>query len=641
MKIGFIFVLFNTPKLDVIRLKKEVKSLNLIDYKLYFVDNTTNNIGYAAGVNIGIKKALSDGCGLFVIANLDISFLHSGGGVWTDGIRHFDVLGFSMKQEGKIYYGGEIDKWRMSGGLITEKPKKRFQTTDFVSGSLMVIKKEVIDKIGFFDESYFLYYEEVDYCFRAMKAGFKAGIDSSIIYDHFEISKNNPTKNYYLFKNRIKFLLKYGSLSQKFREIIRIPKTVYEEIIKRPFYFNFFSLNFSSLVNKILHFGLFLVLIRYFKPETYAIYTLAWTHIGLLLPVLDFGTTSYGLVNLKDQNVKQSSTLFSFRIVLSVITFVLTISLAYLFGYQKDVLLPIILTSFVIFANMFSGSFLIFVSIANQSYLVSLVSMIFQIVLVLSLILGIFLTRSILTVFFITFVLYNLYSLVNFILVKKKIKNIRFIYDPKAWFKIASKSIVFLFISLLAGIYSKVDVLLLNFLKGKTAVGIYSSGYRFLDALMFIVSAYNVSSMPVFSRILRLEDRKHFILKIKKDFLLISFIGILIALGIFFFSPIILPLFLKGDYKQAILPLRIIIFSLPLILTTSIALNSLYALQKAKIVVYLMLFQLMFNFTFNYIFIPEYSYLASAWVSVSGEILNVLLSFTILKTVLNKDSLSK
>lgn len=643
MKIAFIFVIYKTPKFEIKRLKSEIKSLNISAYKLYFIDNTKFNRGYSAAANIGIKKGLKDGCNLFVIANPDISLLslrpelRPGSVNWLGAARYFDIWGYAMNQDGKTYYGGEVDKWRMSGGLITKKPFKRYVEVDFPSGSFIFIKKKVIEKIGLWDESYFLYYDEVDYCWRAKKFGFKIGIDSQLKYDHFEISKTNSAKNSVISKSRLKFLLKYGNWKQIGREIIRLPKTIFEEIVKRPFYLNFFSLNAASLINKILHFGLFIILIRYFRPEDYAVYTLAWTHIGLLLPILDFGTTSYGLVNLTFQNKKQASTLFSFRIVLSIITFILTVSLAFIFGYQKDILLPIILTSFIIFANALSGTFLIFVSVAKKSYLVSLVSMIFQIILVISLILGVILTKNLMTIFWLIFIFYNSYSLINFILLKNQIKELKFIFDFKSWIKIANKSAVYLIISLLAGIYSKIDVLLLNFLKGKTAVGIYSSGYRFLDALMFIVSAYNVSSMPVFSEIVRLKQKRKFLTKIKKDIILVTGIGGFIALGIFIFSPLLMPIILKENYLSAIVPLRIIIFSLPLILLTSIALNSLYSLNKAKWVILLFLFQFLFNSLGNIIFIPLYSYFASAYVSLVGEIINATLSFIILKKAIDEN----
>ena len=643
MKIGFIFVLYKTPQSEIKRLKNEVKNLKFENYQIYFIDNTNNKQGYAAGVNNGLRSAIKDGCELFVIANPDISLdllahrsLGEGG---LDSSTHFDIFGLAMKQQNKTYYGGVIDKLRMSGGLIEKKPKKRFISTDFVSGSLMFIKKKVIDKIGLFDESFFMYYEDVDYCQRARKAGFKIGIDTKLVYKHFEISQKNPTKEFYLFKNRLKFLFKYGSLKQKIYELIRSPKTIFEEVKKRPFYLNFFSLNISSVVNKILHFVLFLILINYFKPEEYAVYTLVWTQIGLFLPLLDFGTTSYGLVNIDDNYLieKKIKELFSLRFYLSLITFSLTIVVAILFNYSANMLIPIILTSFVIFANMFSGTYLILSSIKQKSYLASLISMLFQIGLVVSLIVGVLLTKQLMTVFIITFILYNLYSFINFILVKNVVGSLSLKIDLKQWSIIIKKSFIFLLISLLAGFYSKVDVLILNFIKGKYAVGIYSAGYRFLDALMFIVSAYNISSMPLFSKLAKEKNVNIFKNKIKKDTVMVFVIGMFVALGFYFFTPIILPIVYKSTYFQSIQILRIIIFALPLILLTSVFLNSIYALNKAKTVIYIFLFQLVFNIILNFLFIPRFSFFASAYITLIGEALNTLICFIILRKTLNEN----
>lgn len=631
MKVAFIFILYKTPVSEISRLKKEVENLQLSNYKLYFIDNTETGLGYGAGVNIGIKKALGDDCDLFVIANPDISISKLVKLDLVVLLDKFDIYGFSMHQQGKIYYGGTIDKWRMSGGLIDKKPVGRFLDTDFVSGSLMFIKKSVIEKIGFFDESYFMYYEEVDYCYRAKKGGFKIGTDTKVSYQHFEISQDNPNKEFYLFKNRLKFLFKFGTLKQKIYELIRAPKTVFEEIKKRPFYLNFFSLNISSVVNKILHFVLFLVLINFFKPEEYGVYTLVWTQIGLFLPLLDFGTTSYGLVHINDSVDRKIRELFSLRFYLSLITFVLTIVAAVLFHYPTSVLIPIILISFVIFANMFSGTYLILSSIKQKSYVASIVSMIFQVCLVISLIVGVLITKKLMTVFIITFALYNLYSLVNYFLVRREVGNLSLKIDIKQWSIIIKKSFIFLLISLLAGFYSKIDVLILNFIKGKEAVGIYSAGYRFLDALMFVVTAYNVSSMPLFAKFAKEKKKSIFVNKIKKDVILVFLIGISIALGFYFFGPIILPVLYKSTYFQSIQVLRIIIFSLPLILLTSVFLNSIYALNKTKTVIFIFLFQLIFNVCLNLYFIPKYSFFASAYITLAGELINTILTFAVLK----------
>lgn len=315
--------------------------------------------------------------------------------------------------------------------------------------------------------------------------------------------------------------------------------------------------------------------------------------------------------------------------------------MAILFHYPTSILIPIILISFVIFANMLSGTYLILTSIKQKSYLVSLVSMIFQISLVISLIAGVLITKQLMPVFIITFVLYNLYSLVNFFLVRREVGRLSLKIDLKQWSIIIKKSFVFLLISLLAGFYSKVDVLILNFIKGREAVGIYSASYRFLDALMFVVTAYNVSSMPLFSKLAKEKKGNIFVNKIKKDVILVFAIGMFVALGFYFLGPIILPLVYKTTYFQSIQVLRIIIFALPLILLTSVFLNSIYALGKAKTIIYIFLFQLIFNIGLNLYFVPKFSFFGSAYITLLGEAINTLLTFVVLRSVLIRTDLIK
>lgn len=45
---------------------------------------------------------------------------------------------------------------------------------DWVSGSSFMVRREVVERIGMMDEGYFLYFEEADYCARALEAGFES-----------------------------------------------------------------------------------------------------------------------------------------------------------------------------------------------------------------------------------------------------------------------------------------------------------------------------------------------------------------------------------------------------------------------------------------------------------------------------------
>lgn len=60
--------------------------------------------------------------------------------------------------------------------LITEERRKYYSATkqvDWVSGAAMFIDKKVFDNIGGFDERFFMYYEDIDICYRLYNAGYK------------------------------------------------------------------------------------------------------------------------------------------------------------------------------------------------------------------------------------------------------------------------------------------------------------------------------------------------------------------------------------------------------------------------------------------------------------------------------------
>lgn len=86
-----------------------------------------------------------------------------------------------------------------------------------IEGSCMYIRREVIEKIGYFDEGYGMgFREEVDYCFRAREAGFKVMSVSAAKYIHFvsqthgKLGIGNTTFDYFMSKWATK--LKLGEI---------------------------------------------------------------------------------------------------------------------------------------------------------------------------------------------------------------------------------------------------------------------------------------------------------------------------------------------------------------------------------------------------------------------------------------------
>jgi GT2 family glycosyltransferase len=62
---------------------------------------------------------------------------------------------------------------RFSGYLLTHLDNNKISEVKAVSGSCMMIRKDVITQIGYLDERYFAYQEDTDYCFHARQAGWK------------------------------------------------------------------------------------------------------------------------------------------------------------------------------------------------------------------------------------------------------------------------------------------------------------------------------------------------------------------------------------------------------------------------------------------------------------------------------------
>jgi GT2 family glycosyltransferase len=224
MKSCFLTVFYNTPDSEKKRIESQVKKRGIDCFDA--VDHTISKSGYAEGINTLLKKHEGD-FDIYFIGNpdIDISGLKN---IYAPA-EQFDIFGFTMVQDENVYYGGELDPKRLSGGLQLSKPDRRFISVDFVSGSFMGIKKEVIEKIGYLDEGFGMYYEDVEYSQRALQAGLSVGIDSSQSYIHFEESKKNPRKDALLAKSRWRFFWKYARPHQKIYEILRLPKTLLED----------------------------------------------------------------------------------------------------------------------------------------------------------------------------------------------------------------------------------------------------------------------------------------------------------------------------------------------------------------------------------------------------------------------------
>ena len=238
-KIAAVVVTYKDPKVKLEKLEKALVEEGLQKKDVFFRVNDTENVGYGDGINRIIQKHLP-AYDYFLILNPDIEIKK---GFLSELLKAFTQKKFLgivgpkiLDEKGNIWsLGGELEKNRYSGGLLgygrKDHKEKGLASVDFVSGTAMLVRKEVFEKIGLFAKDYFLYYEDVDFCLRTREAGWDCIINPEAEIIHFASSttgKDSPLMQYYLSRNHLLLVERFAPIRVKLRELVRLPKTLYE-----------------------------------------------------------------------------------------------------------------------------------------------------------------------------------------------------------------------------------------------------------------------------------------------------------------------------------------------------------------------------------------------------------------------------
>lgn len=182
----------------------------------------SKNLGFAGGVNVGIREAMKDrDCSHVLILNNDtvlpkdliIKLLVTKNDIIAP------VIKFQWNGKCKYDFGGKIN-WNIGRTEHIEKkdPSTRpedlvgMTDVDYVSGCCMLVKREVFEKIGLFDEKFFFYFEDTDFCVRAKRVGFTIRVNPATYIDHKlggAIGRWSNKAIYYNLKSNAIFITKH------------------------------------------------------------------------------------------------------------------------------------------------------------------------------------------------------------------------------------------------------------------------------------------------------------------------------------------------------------------------------------------------------------------------------------------------
>lgn len=217
------------------------------------VIRSTQNLGFAAGNNLGIQESKGDF--LFfvnndteltpdIIENLLSCFeRNKHAGAASPKIYYYDHPGI-------IQYAGytpinpftarntTIGQFEVDTGQYNQP-----RPTPYAHGAAMMVSRQVIEKAGTMPECFFLYYEELDWCEKIRRAGFEIYYEPKAVIYHKEslsVGKLSPLKTYYLARNRILFMRRNAALWKLalfalFLAIVTLPKNMLMYCLKGEF----------------------------------------------------------------------------------------------------------------------------------------------------------------------------------------------------------------------------------------------------------------------------------------------------------------------------------------------------------------------------------------------------------------------
>lgn len=193
MRILAVIVLYHPDK-PLADLKGEVDEVMI-------VDNTLNNIGVAAALNLGLKRAIDQGYDWLLTMDQDSVFEES-------GFKELKNLAFSCKENIAI-----VSPFH----FIKKTPKKTSieeVTITMTSGNLLRVS--AAKKAGLFEEKLFIDSVDNEYCLRLQKHGYKIIRANSVILHHqlgkpgpFNIVTHNAERRYYITRNMLYVMKKY------------------------------------------------------------------------------------------------------------------------------------------------------------------------------------------------------------------------------------------------------------------------------------------------------------------------------------------------------------------------------------------------------------------------------------------------
>lgn len=180
------------------------------------VVSSPRNLGFAGGVNLGIRAALDRGADAVFLLNSDATVDPHALAALEAALAGTPDAGIAGPVVRTAVSPVRVESAGIAFSPLTGRmrqvrtdvaPAERPRAIDAVSGAAMLVDRSVFERVGLFDEAYFYSFEDLDFCLRARRAGFRAILVPAAIARHDgsrSIGRDSPDRHYFAARNHLR-----------------------------------------------------------------------------------------------------------------------------------------------------------------------------------------------------------------------------------------------------------------------------------------------------------------------------------------------------------------------------------------------------------------------------------------------------
>ena len=179
------------------------------------------NLGFASGVNLGLREALKNGYQKFLLINNDAILTPGAGKILATAFEDFpgSIITPTIIWDEKINKGNYYHKYL---GLISSKPYFHgLGSIYYFTGCTLAFDRNFIETVGLMDESFFFYGDDIEFCYRAQKHNIKLVLLPDKLVQHAgSKTARNASFFYEYYLNRSHFLLIKKTIGNRLQQLL-------------------------------------------------------------------------------------------------------------------------------------------------------------------------------------------------------------------------------------------------------------------------------------------------------------------------------------------------------------------------------------------------------------------------------------